>query len=118
MQAGGNASGEREGGDAPPMRVQFCGEFVVMVGDERIEQRRRELADLELDVLESVAQVGLRLGGSELAAAERAARRLIELAPLRETGHVILMETQAARGNRGEALRTFELLRARLRDEL
>jgi DNA-binding SARP family transcriptional activator len=83
-----------------------------------IDDRRRELEDLRLEVLESVARTGLRLGGSELGAAERAARRLVDLSPLRESGHVLLMEIQNSRGNRGEALRTYDALRVRLRDEL
>jgi DNA-binding SARP family transcriptional activator len=80
--------------------------------------RRRELEELLADALECMAWVGLRLGGSELAAAERAARKLIALAPLRESGHVALMEVQAARGNAAQALTTYEDLRARLREEL
>jgi DNA-binding SARP family transcriptional activator len=80
--------------------------------------RRRELEELFADALECMALIGLRLGGSELAAAERAARRLIERAPLRESGHVALMEVQAARGNAAQALATYEDLRAGLREEL
>jgi DNA-binding SARP family transcriptional activator/tetratricopeptide (TPR) repeat protein len=83
-----------------------------------IDTRRRDLDDLLLDALELVAVAGMRVGGSELAAAERAARRLVELAPMRESGHAALMEVQEARGNVGEALRTYEDLRCRLRDEL
>jgi DNA-binding SARP family transcriptional activator len=80
--------------------------------------RRRELEELLADALECMALIGRRLGGSELAAAERAARKLIELAPLRESGHVALMELQAARGNAAQALTTYEDLRALLREEL
>jgi DNA-binding SARP family transcriptional activator/tetratricopeptide (TPR) repeat protein len=83
-----------------------------------LEQRRRALFDLRLEALEALARLGLQLGGSELAAAERAARRLIELAPLRESGHMSLMEVQVARGNPAEALGTFDELRRGLRDQL
>ena len=43
---------------------------------------------------------------------------LVEVAPLRETGHLLLMETLAARGNVAEALAAFERLRVLLREEL
>jgi DNA-binding SARP family transcriptional activator len=39
-------------------------------------------------------------------------------APYRESGHRLLMETLAARGNTAEALLVYEELRRRLRDEL
>jgi pentatricopeptide repeat protein len=43
---------------------------------------------------------------------------LTELAPYRETGHRLLMEALARRGNVAEALRAYERLRGLLRDEL
>jgi DNA-binding SARP family transcriptional activator len=58
------------------------------------------------------------VGGSELAPGERAARELIALAPYRERGHALLMQILVARGNGAEALRVYEQLRRRLRDEL
>ncbi|MDX6647966.1 MAG: family transcriptional regulator, regulator of embCAB operon, partial [Miltoncostaeaceae bacterium] len=50
--------------------------------------------------------------------AETCARRLVELAPYRETGHQLLMEALAARGNTAEALLVYDRLRVLLRDEL
>ena len=46
------------------------------------------------------------------------ARQLIELAPYRETGHRILIETLEQRGNVAEALLVYDRLRVLLRDEL
>jgi len=43
---------------------------------------------------------------------------LTELAPYRETGHRLLIEALAGRGNVAEALRAYERLRVLLRDEL
>jgi DNA-binding SARP family transcriptional activator len=68
--------------------------------------------------LELVARASLELGGSELATAERAARTLVERAPYRETGYRALMEALAAAENSAEALRVYEELRCRLRDDL
>jgi SARP family transcriptional regulator, regulator of embCAB operon len=83
-----------------------------------VESWRRRLADVHVRALESYATACLAWGGPELAAAERGARELVELAPLRETGHLLLMRALAARGNAAEALRAYERLRALLRDEL
>jgi DNA-binding SARP family transcriptional activator/tetratricopeptide (TPR) repeat protein len=83
-----------------------------------IDVRRRDVEELLLETLECVATLGVHLGGSELTAAERAARRLIDRAPTRESGHVALMEIQEVRGNAAEGLRIYEDLRQQLRDEL
>lgn len=50
--------------------------------------------------------------------AERAARELLEAVPLRETGHLLLMRSLAAKGNVAEALAAYERLRVLLREEL
>jgi DNA-binding SARP family transcriptional activator/tetratricopeptide (TPR) repeat protein len=83
-----------------------------------LEPRRQELEDTRLGALEVIGRAGLRLGGSQLASVERAARALIETEPYRESGYVLLMESLAARGNVAEGLRVFERLRTLLRDEL
>jgi len=83
-----------------------------------VEERRRELEGLELHALECVARSGLGIAGPELDAAERAARALVRLAPFRESGHRLLMETLAARDNVADALHVYDELRVRLRDEL
>jgi DNA-binding SARP family transcriptional activator len=83
-----------------------------------VESWRRRLTDVHVRALECYAAVCVELGGPELPGAERAARELVELAPLRETAHLLLMRTLAARGNVAEALAAYEHLRALLRDEL
>jgi SARP family transcriptional regulator, regulator of embCAB operon len=82
------------------------------------ESWRRRLADMHARALECYASACLQLGGSELPGAERAARELLEVAPLRETGHLLLMHVLAASGNVAEALAAYERLRALLREEL
>ena len=86
--------------------------------DPWVENWRRRLADAGVRALESYTTACLHLGGSELPAAERAARELVATAPLRETGHLLLMRALAARGNVAEALAAFERLRILLREEL
>jgi SARP family transcriptional regulator, regulator of embCAB operon len=83
-----------------------------------LEAWRRRLDDVLDRALEAYGTACLGLGGTELAAAERTARRLIEHNPLRETGYGLLMEALAARGNVAEALREYERARTTLRDEL
>jgi DNA-binding SARP family transcriptional activator len=83
-----------------------------------IDEWRRRLEEVRLRGLESFAAAGLGLGGPALAQAEERARMLTELAPYRETGHRLLMEALARRGNVAEALRAYEKLRVLLRDEL
>ena len=92
--------------------------FLVGLDAPWVEDRRRELEELRLRALEAAAESGVALGGARLARAEPAARELVRLAPLREAGHRLLMETLAARGEPGEALAAYEQLRVILRDEL
>ncbi len=82
------------------------------------ESWRRRLADIHVRALECYATACHELGGTELPGAERAARELVEIAPLRESGHRLLMQTLAARGNVAEALAAYERLRIVLREEL
>jgi DNA-binding SARP family transcriptional activator len=83
-----------------------------------IDGWRRRLEEVRLRGLECFAAAGLGLGGPALAQAEERARILTELAPYRETGHQVLIEALARRGNVAEALRAYERLRILLREEL
>jgi DNA-binding SARP family transcriptional activator len=82
------------------------------------EAWRRRLADVRIRALECYAETCLGLRGAELPGAERAGRELVEAAPFRESGHLLLMRALAARGNVAEALAAYERLRVLLRDEL
>ena len=83
-----------------------------------IGQVRARLDQLRLDALECVGEAGMAMGGGELEAAERSGRRLVDLAPFRESGYRMLMRALAARGESAEALLVYERLRVLLRDEL
>ena len=83
-----------------------------------IDQWRRRLEEVRLRGLECFAAAGLGLGGAALAQAEERARMLTELAPYRESGHLILLEALERRGNVAEALRAYDRLRVLLREEL
>nr|MDT0662855.1 BTAD domain-containing putative transcriptional regulator [Micromonospora sp. DSM 115978] len=79
---------------------------------------RRRMGDIHARALECYATACLELGGTELPGAQRAASELVEVAPLRETGHLLLMRALAGRGNVAEALQAYEGLRVLLREEL
>jgi DNA-binding SARP family transcriptional activator len=83
-----------------------------------LDEWRRRLDDVRVRGLECFAAARLGLGGPTLPQAADCARRLIELAPFRETGHLILMESLERSGNAAEALRAYDRLRVMLRDEL
>ena len=59
---------------------------------------RRRLADVRIRALECYAETCLGLRGAELPGAERAGRELVEAAPFRESGHLLLMRALAASG--------------------
>ena len=81
-------------------------------------ERRRANASSLVRALELAGLASANIGGSELDTAERAARRVVALAPLHESGVRLLMEVLTQRGNRAEALVAYDELRIRLRDEL
>jgi DNA-binding SARP family transcriptional activator len=83
-----------------------------------LDEWRRRLDDARLTGLECLAAASLGIGGPELPQAVNCARRLIELAPFRESGHRILIEALERSGNVAEALRVYDRLRLLLRDEL
>ena len=83
-----------------------------------IDDKRAELGELRLEALEVQAAAAVRLGGGDLALAERAARAAVEAAPFRESARLVLMEALRAQGNAAEALRAFEDARVLLREEL
>jgi DNA-binding SARP family transcriptional activator len=83
-----------------------------------IEEQRRGLEELHLRALDAYASACLRIGGTELPAAERVGRELVRRQPFRESGYRQLMEALAARSNTAEALRVYEELRALLAGEL
>lgn len=105
---------------SPALTAQFVARrrFLPEAEAPWAESWRRRLADVYSRALECYASACLELGGPELPGAERAARELLEVAPLRETGHQLLMRALAARGNVAEALAAYERLRILLREEL
>jgi DNA-binding SARP family transcriptional activator len=93
---------------------RFLAEFEApWISDER---ERFELVHQR--ALTCYVEACLGIAGTELPAAERAARILVSRWPFYETGYRVLMQALAARGDTSSALRTYEILRGRLADEL
>lgn len=79
---------------------------------------RDRLTLVQQRALTYYAEACLGIGGSEIGGAERAARQLIDVAPINETGYRLLMRAQADQGDGAAALLTYERLRCLLREEL
>ena len=83
-----------------------------------IDEWRQHLDVIYERALACYAEACLGIGGTELPAAERTARRLVTHAPLAETGHQLLMRALAARGDAAAGLAAYDQLRQLLREEL
>lgn len=81
-----------------------------------VEQQRRDIHEKQVRVYDVLSAVWMAL--DDPAAALHAARRLVDLAPYRETAHCRLMEAHLAGGNRGEALGAYRRLEDLLADTL
>ena len=114
------AQGDHAGAWSPARVAQHIASRDFLAGEDApwIDAQRRRLEEILVRALELVGRACVEIGAGELDTAERAARSLIVRAPYRESGHRLLMETLAARGNTAEALLVYEELRRRLRDEL
>jgi DNA-binding SARP family transcriptional activator len=112
--------GDPHGAWAPAQVAMFVSGRPFLPGEEVrwIDTERRGLAGLHIRALEAYAGATLGVGGTELAAAVRAGRRLVEREPYRESGYRILMDALDREGNCAEALLVYEQLRAKLRDDL
>ena len=93
-------------------------EFVAGEDAPWIHEWRRHLGEVHVRALECYAAASLGIGGSELPGAERAARTLTQMAPYRESGHRLLIETLVANGNDAEAMHVYHELRQLLREQL
>src|SRR5688572_4954861 len=72
--------------------------------DEWLTAARTDLRDAAVSLLERLVEVRTAANTSE---AVRAAERLVEIDPLREASHRVLIGTLAAAGDRAEAMRRY-----------
>lgn len=85
-------------------------------GGEWVEGQRRLLAEAHVHALECTVTAELERGNAALA--EREAERLVALAPLRESGHRLLMRALTAGGNRGQAVLAYNRCRRLLQQQV
>jgi DNA-binding SARP family transcriptional activator len=104
----------------PALRAQFIARRRLLPEHDTpwLDQWRQRLDDVHDRALEAYAASCLGIGGTELPAAERAARSLLERSPVRETGYALLMDALAAKGNVAEAMRVYDRARMKLDQEL
>ena len=104
----------------PALRAQFITRRRLLPEHDTpwLDHWRHRLDDVHDHALEAYSTSCLSIGGTELPGAERAARRLVERSPLRETGYALLMQALAAQGNVAEAMRIYDRARTTLDQEL
>jgi DNA-binding SARP family transcriptional activator len=104
----------------PSLTARFVTERELLPAEDApwLDEIRLQLEDVCLRALEAYAAACLGIGGTELAAAVRAARELVKRAPLREAGYRHLMRALAAQDNVAEAIRVYGDLNDCLRDQL
>lgn len=104
----------------PALQAQFIAHRPLLPEHDTpwLDRWRQRLDDVHDLALEAYSASCMGIGGTELPAAERAARRLLERSPLRETGYALLMNALAAQGNVAEAMRVYERARTTLDREL
>jgi SARP family transcriptional regulator, regulator of embCAB operon len=104
----------------PALRAQFIARRPLLPEHDTpwLDHWRRRLDDIHDQALEAYATSCLGIGGTELPAAERAARRLLERSPLRETGYALMMNALTAQGNAAEAMGIYDRARSTLDREL
>ena len=114
------SQGDFAGAWSPARVAQHIASRDFLAGEDApwIDEQRHRLDEILVRALELVGRACVEIGAGELDTAERAARSLIVRAPYRESGHRLLMEVLASRGNAAEALLVYDSLRTRLRDEL
>ena len=97
-------------GFVPASTARFISERPFMRGEAApwTEDVRRELEEIHIRALECTVAVSLGLGGAEAPVALSSARRLVELAPYRESGYRWLMRALEHEGNAAEALRVYD----------
>jgi DNA-binding SARP family transcriptional activator len=81
-----------------------------------VGQQRAKLRDIRLRALMCRGEVAL--ANADPASAMMDAELVIELEPYHEAAYALLMRAQASRGNKAEALRTYDRLRGLMADEL
>jgi SARP family transcriptional regulator, regulator of embCAB operon len=90
--------------------------FLAGESGEWVERLRRDLHEYEIRTFDALARVWLAL--NQPVAALQAARRVLDLAPFRESAHGRVMECHLAAGDRAEAVRVYDRLRKLLEETM
>jgi DNA-binding SARP family transcriptional activator len=114
------AQGDPHRAWGPAQVAMFVTGRTFLAGDDAawIDDERLALARMHVLALEAYGASTLGLGRTELAAAVRVGRELVAREPYRESGYRILIDALDREGNSAEAILVYEMLRAKLRDDL
>lgn len=102
--------------DASVASSIFRRPFLAGESGEWVERMRRDLHEYEIRTFDTLAQVWLAL--DQPVSALQAARRVVDLAPFRESAHGRVMECHLAAGDRAEAVRVYDRLREMLEESM
>lgn len=94
----------------------FRRSFLAGETGEWVERMRRDIHEYEVRTFDALARAWLALG--QPVAALQAARRVLDLAPFRESAHSRVMECHLAAGDRAEAVRVYDRLRRMLEETM
>jgi DNA-binding SARP family transcriptional activator len=108
--------GSADAADLEVAEGTLGGELLPDWYDEWLLFERERFRQLSLHALEALAERRVRDG--ELPQALEAALSAVRGEPLRESAHRVLIRVHLAEGNRGEALRQYEVCRRLLRNRL
>lgn len=102
--------------DVDAAEAALGGELLPDWYDDWLVFERERFRQVSLHALEALAE--LLVGSGRAPRALEAALAAVRAEPLRESAHRALIRVHLAEGNRGEALRQYELCRRLLRDRL
>lgn len=108
--------GSADPGDLDVGEAALSGELLPDWYDDWLLFERERFRQVSLHALEALAERLVRAG--DVARALEAALSAVRVEPLRESAHRVLISVHLAEGNRGEALRQYELCRRLLRERL
>jgi DNA-binding SARP family transcriptional activator len=108
--------GTADADDLDAGETALGGELLPDWYDDWLVFERERFRQVSLHALEALAERLVRAG--QVARALEAALSAVRAEPLRESAHRVLIRVHLAEGNRGEAIRQYELCRRLLRERL
>ena len=116
IESGGDEPVERLAELAAVVRRVASAPFLPAADGPWVAARRAHLQRVHVTAIEHLAEARLRSGDAERAVTDAA--RVVDVEPLRESGHHLLMRAYVLAGRRVEALQAFDRCRELMADQL